>query len=380
MIKNWIIGILSVFLLFFVLKSLFFFDYENAFDRDYIYEKKALRIDKVNSSNYLKFAVVYNPNDIFELRAVESIKKNINIINSKGGLNSKKIVLVERKVSASVPEYLAEVQDVCTPPDVAVCLGPFHAAHIKSTRALTHFAGVPLLSSLSVYLDNLPFLENNNFATIIPSIKRLSNVILSHMNEHNISNVLIISPEITDYGGMISSELESQGHVNDKIKSFYRVNYNGIFKYEKIHAMIKIYLQNHKIDAVFFTGAYNELSELFELFNEFPTVPRVIYGTEVLNNPNIKQKNYDYTINAISINMNTPIVKKLIAYNIVENNDFAGILGSESIILIKEYFDKNKKYNPDELVNFYLKRSRIIEQNESIISVINLGARKQKVN
>lgn len=382
MLKNWIIGVLTVFLGFFILKSLGSFDYEGFIDRDFMHERLDDRVQAVKDSPVIKLATVYNKDAYLSSHAVAGMKKAITFVNNV--LNKDKIIkpleLVEIDNVTNDSSYLANLQELCTKSDIAVCVGPYTSTNIPSARSLTNFAAVPLISPLTIQSKELPILPNDNYVTLFPSLESMAGKVTAHMKSKNVKRLLIISPAIGSYGGMFSSVIERKGSKDSVDAVFFRINYSGKLTYEKIYSMLHSCLDNSKVDAIFFGGGYDELDEIFEIFREF-NVPRVIYGTELLSYIGPEAQSLypkDIDIFVPVIDGNNGKSKGLLAIGIEDSNDFSQILGAAIVFLVNDYITTNKDYNPIDLTNYVRENVGSITKEKNLLKIINLRENANK--
>lgn len=318
-------------------------------DRDFQNIHYQDRISRINDSSTVKLAVIYDKDASLESAAYQMMAAYTAIINASGGINGKKVELISGNGGYYLSDYLAEVQELCVKSDVAACIGPFNSSFVIPARAITDFASVPLLSFSTVYSETLPSLDDDNYASVFPPLKKLSDLILSGMKQQNIHTILIISPEQGTYGDLFSTQLERQGRSKGAFQEVYRVSYQSPLRNEDVAGMIRIVLRSHHIDAVFFAGNEADLNSLAEQLN--PGNLKVpVFATEMVNTKAIRQHGYPCHLYVPNFRLTQQEKQRLdrISSNFADNNYFISYLSVYLMDCLKEILEKNG-YDPVSL-------------------------------
>lgn len=346
-------------------------------DRDFQSIHRDERISKVSSSKSYKIAIIYDGSASLEVSEYQTIVDYVNIINNKGGVNGKNIEIVSSDKGQYIIDYLAEVQELCTPKDIVACIGPFKSSNIIPTRALTNFAAVPLISSSTVYSEMLPILENDNYVTSFPPLENLVNLTLSKMKEEKVDEVLIITPEQGTYGDLFSTQLERIGHNNGSFKEVFRISYQTPLQTEDIDGVIEMFLRYHRVDALFFAGDETDM-EYFLNTVDANKIYLPIYSTEQINTTLIRNHRYPLKLWVPNFHMNEIEKGKLKSISIdgADNNFFLSYLNIKMIDDLAKLLAKDN-YEPIQLTQELKKINYAFYSNSEIekkLELINIGA------
>jgi hypothetical protein len=295
MLKNIVISVILSFCAVLAVHSIFFENQDNIMDRNFSALHRTERINAVKTSEFFKIAVVYNQSEWIDRLLVDSIQKVADAVNSRGGINGKKLELKIQTVSGDQIGVLAKIQTVCSPKDVAVCIGPFSSDFVVSARSITTFSSVPLLSPTAVYSEKLRSLDNDSYATVFPPLSELVNTTLIHMRGLNIDELVIVCPENGTYGDLYSTLLERYGQQIGGFTVIHRLTYQTPFNDFAVSSALKSVLSHRQFDAIFYAGGTADFDNFMAVYNALGiSVP--VYSTEVINTPAIRKAMYNTKI------------------------------------------------------------------------------------
>lgn len=298
MIKNILIAVLSVTLLAVVGFKLELFEFDLKDSRNYRDESISQRMTAVNKSAVINLAtVIYNDEDksFYTSALIEKgLELMVDYVNEKkGGIAGKKVVLNKIKVSGgNEQEYVASVQSLCSEKKMALCIAPYNSLLIPSVRALTHYAGIPLVSPLTVRSEKLPYLEDDNFSSIFIPLDTWISVFMNEAARNGVKRVLIISPENNSYGDIFSTALERYNNQKKNFEWLFRINYNDMLD-EDLEYQLKLHVADYRFDAVFYAGTFKDFGALKTLLNQL-NLKIPIYTTDELMEPKIVHDDYKY--------------------------------------------------------------------------------------
>jgi ABC-type branched-subunit amino acid transport system substrate-binding protein len=291
MIKNIIIVILSLFLAFFIYLKMDNSSSFNYIDRDFQKENAEDRSKAVESASNVEIVVVIGNDNYTAKESLQGIKTAVDLINAGNGVKGKKINLLVKYTDGTKPKYLEAVQEFCTPKKVAACIGPYISAFTPSTRAITQFESVPLVSPMTIYSEKLPPLNPDNFVSYFPQLDIWIKALMDNMSQHSYKNLLIISPKNNSYGDIFSTALQSYNNQQKIFDAIYRVNFQPPMNRQAIQNSLVGHEAIGTIDAIFFAGDYDDYLRLkVALKNMKMIVP--VYTTEDLNVDDIDKDDY----------------------------------------------------------------------------------------
>lgn len=314
------------------------------------YQIEAREVGCKNSKT-INFGLVYSSKDLYSFQSHKAILFQSELINKQKILdreiNVKSIDFGDKNRS-----YVAEIASICFPKNITACIGPFSSEHIPSSRILTNSVAVPLLSAITVYSEQLPYLENENFATIFPSIDYLTNIFIDEFVSKNYKNILVISPKNKSYGGIFSTLIERKIATLSQISSVESIIFINEISVPTLERELTNILKRRNLDAIFFGGGINNFDELILIFDKLK-INLPVYSTELLNNKQIKQFNYQFPLYSLDLKVvpKDPNFVKLWKETFHDEPSFIEILSANLIADVVNGL-KEQKYSPFALVNY----------------------------
>lgn len=274
--KNSIITLLAVALLFFLAHALGVFDFGSFIDREYRNQYAEKRTQAVHAAPAWKLAIAYDEHDRPTKESVQGAVLAAELINKNGGVLGRPIELIIRNQATTLPQYNAAVQSFCNDFSVAAVIGPYRSGDIPSARALTQFQGMPLVSPTTVASEKLPPLEPDNFVTFFPPLSAWVEVLLSDMEKRGFREVLLVSPESGSYGDIFCTAIERASRNRLGGSHVMRINYQSPLRMHKIINTLRNYTHENGIDAIFFGGKHADYLEFGHLMKNLG-ITRPVY-------------------------------------------------------------------------------------------------------
>ena len=249
-------------------------------NRDFQEEYRDARKARVSAAENFIIGVPYNSESPTSVQAVSDLEMALDKINASGGIMGKQAVLRKEGNVRSTISYYGYLEEVCTPFDTAVCIGPFDTRHLVSGRAITHEKAVPYISPVAEKVNGLPALSDDNFVGFYPELHYFTDAVYDDIIRRNIRSILFICPDRDSYGDLFCTDIESRF----KGKSFmgiYRVNYLFPLN-ESPSVLLDTYLHNPELGAIVFAGVNRDISNLARILSGYNLrVP--VYTTNVIS-------------------------------------------------------------------------------------------------
>ncbi len=279
--KNAIIAMLSILLMFFVLQALGAFNFGSFIEHDNrkVFAKE--RNAAVEESPTFNIGVVANKHSAHVKDNIMGLELAINNINAQGGILGKKVKLYFVQAS-NLPEHNSAIQELCMQKNIAVTIGPFHSDYIPSMRALSQYQALPLISSVTVFSDKLPSLQPENFITFFPPLEKWTESIVVDLQKNNFANILLLAPTPDSYGDIFATSIERMEQRVDALSTIYRINYQSPLKKHALQRVFRNYDNKNLYDAILFTGSFSDFSTFCELGKELG-IKHVVYGSDDLS-------------------------------------------------------------------------------------------------
>ncbi len=352
MLKNFIIAVSLVAVIFLVLHGIMLIRGDKFIDRNFSSIYRSDRIKAVEDSPTIKIAVVYGNKIWINRITVNSIKAVISKINHQGGIKGKQIELIEEDGADDLITAMAKVQSKCAPIDVAVCIGPFASSLVPSARALATFAAVPLVSPITVYSEKLRPINGDTYVAAFPELNIIVQSTINHMKFHHVDDLLILTPESGSYGDLYASILERYGQELGGFKTIHRLVYQSPFNELAMKRSIKTMVDNNDFDAIFYAGQVEDFKNFMNVYYSLNSnMP--IYGTELLHNPHVKNDGYIGHIYIPFFNTNYLQNKIDLKYKVPlnENNPDLSFMGVWTMDMIAQYLETSS-YDPYSMVSY----------------------------
>lgn len=291
--KNVVIVIMAVICGYLSLHALGAFDFGSFIDREHRGHYVDLRARAVNASPEYILGAVYNDGDWADVETMRGVSLAVEVINSQKP--GKPCKLVARGTAYTKPLNNAAIQDFADAPDTAVLIGPFESVHIPSSRALTQFYGLPLLSPLTVASEKLPPLEPDNFVTVFPPLQLWVRAVLDHMEQHGIKRLFILSPDVGSYGDIFCTELERGSRGRHGFDQVFRFNYQEPLRRHDIERLLLSRTGEQKFDAIFYGGTFKDFAEFASILKD-NTITLPVYGNDDLYSPEVVRLPRDFAL------------------------------------------------------------------------------------
>lgn len=282
--KNAIIAITTLFCGYFLLQALGAFNFGSFIDREERGHYAALRAKAVNAAPEYKLGAVYNDGDWADVEAMRGVRLAVNMLNGQG--SGKAYRLVANSTAHTKIYNNAAIQALADAPDTVAVIAPFESEHIPSSRSLTQFYALPLLSPLAAVSEKLPDLEPDNFVTVFPPLEFWVNAVLDHMEKHGVANLFILSPGPGTYGDIFCTELERGSRGRQGFDQVFRLNYQQPLRRQNMERLLRSHVGNQKFEAVFFGGGFADFNEFASVFKD-NRISLPVYGSDDLYAPEV---------------------------------------------------------------------------------------------
>lgn len=365
MVKNIIIFILASLLLVIVASSIASRRNLNIIDRDFQWERAIDRANAVEKAKTYKVVMVISDDNYTAKESFGGILEAIKIINDEGGINGKPIEMKMVGAKGTKQSYLETIQEYCTPLDVALCIGPFISGFVPSSRSLMQFEAMPLVSPMTVFAQTLPKLEPESYASYFPPIEILVSSIAKRMSDFNHKNILLISPKDNSYGAIVATAFQGYRNTHSLFRNTYRINYNSPLNAFSLQSFFVGFESISKIDAIFFTGDYNDYVKLKAFLKRIEFMPP-IFATEDLNVDNIEKDNYQGGLYVPTMYLHNDIndFKARFLKDTRKECNYSIELSSRIIFDFRNYLNKHT-YEPFDLVRFFTLKSKELYSDQN---------------
>lgn len=363
MFKNVVVSVFLSFFVVIIVHGIIFGGTDRLVDRDFTSLHRNARTAAVNDSDAIRIAGVYNNSEWLERLLVDSMKKTAELINSRGGISGRKLELSFHDVQGDQIENLARIQTVCSPADVAVCVGPFKSDYVVPARSITTFSSVPLVSPSAVYSEKLRSLDNDSYVTLFPPLKALVNATLDHMNRQKIDDLVIVCPENGTYGDLYSTLLERYSQQIGGFHIIHRLTYQTPFNEFVVSSLLKSVLSRHQFDAVFYAGGTADFDKFMSVYSSLGlSVP--VYATEIINTPSVRDAGYNTRIYIPFFNTDYLQANITGEYRIPldENNPDFSFMAQWLINEVAEYLAEGN-YDPVEMSDRIRRKTALVYEN-----------------
>lgn len=279
--KNTIILLLSLALLYFILITLGIFEYGSLINHDTRTIAAQNRAAAVAQSPTFRMGIIIDKDNASSIVQLRGIEKAIEELNQKGGILGKPVQLLT-KHACTLSEHNTAAQELCVQSDVALCLGPFSSDFIPSMRCLTGFQALPLISSSTVFSDKLPPLEHENFISFFPPLEQWTTAMVEDIIASGHKDIMIISPDENSYGDIFATDAERVSRIKSSFDNIYRINYQKPFSRDIFSRIMRHHSDKRLCDVVIFTGDFLDFLSFTQLAKELG-VKQGVYGTDDLN-------------------------------------------------------------------------------------------------
>lgn len=285
--KNVIIAVMAVVCGYLLLHALGAFNFGSFIDREHRSHYASLRAEAVNASPEYVLGTVYDEGDWADVEAVQGAALAVDIVNGKASASGgKPYKLLTHGGAHAKTQNNAAIQSFVDALDTAVVIGPFESVHIPSSRALTQFYGLPLVSPVTLASDKLPPLDPDNFATLFPPLTSWTTAVLDHMEQRGVKNLFILSPGVGTYGDIFCTELERNSRRRQEFDHVFRLNYQEPLRRRDIERLLRSRAGEQVFQAIFFGGLYQDFVEFSEILGD-NHISLPVYGSDDLYAPDL---------------------------------------------------------------------------------------------
>ncbi len=286
--KNVIIALLSILVVFLLLFSIGAFRHSDIMERDEYSSLLRKRIAEVSRTPEWNIGIAASVSDPVDKQVIHGIRIAAEIVNNEGGVLGREIKLRLEDTKGSFPEHKFLVQDFCEDFRTAMLIGAFSTVSVKSSRALTQFHGLPLLSPIAATQEGLPELNPDLFFSVLPLLSFWVDPIVQGLKEKGYKRILILAQENAYYGGVFASSLESAMEETHFFTDIFRSSFNPPAETQTFYQILKIFQENRIFDAIVFTGDIEELAKLGNVMTSLKmSLP--VFGTDSLDVANRKR-------------------------------------------------------------------------------------------
>jgi ABC-type branched-subunit amino acid transport system substrate-binding protein len=349
-IKDAVLVLVSALCLFLLLHALRVFSFSAGGGSESYAAHARKRIDTIGRS------AVWNifatpPDSAIGLDTLGGIQYAVTIINEKGGVLGKSLVLHTNTSVYDFEENKFTVQEICDNEDAALLIGPWFAAEVPSARAVTQFHALPLVSVSPA--ETLPVLEPDLYFSLLPDLATWAVPLSRTLQEKKYRRILIIGPEKPHYSGILAEKLEEAMRLSNVFEDIFRSDYAMPADTQTLYRRLKLYQDNMNLDAVVFMGDDEELRVLDVVLRDLG-IQCPVYGSDELDMHDLDVGGPDAFPGGLFYiktrgNIVSCDVPEAVQYW-DEKEQIWGQYGFMSMMLFKEAMEKNGSYNPELLV------------------------------
>lgn len=352
--KNGIIILLSALVIFLLLFSIGAFRHSDIMVQDEYSKQQKKRIAEVSRSTEWNIGIAASVADPVSKQVIHGIRIAAEIVNAEGGVLGRGIRLRLEDSKGTFPENKFLVQDFCEDFQTAMLIGAFSTVTVPSSRALTQFHALPLLSPIAAVPPGLPELDPDLFLTVLPPLSFWTEPIVNGLRQKGYKHILILSQENPFYGGVFASRLERSMEETRFFTDVFRTSFSPPAEEQTFYQILKFFQENRLFDAIVFTGSREELLKLGAVMKKLE-MKLPVYGTDLLDVPNREQELSDFPSEVFF-----PRVSGSILMDSRFSSEWRRRFGSEpgiweqcgalSIFLFARAMELSGKYEPELLV------------------------------
>ena len=286
--KNVIIILLSILVVFLLLFSIGAFRHNDIMARDEYSNLRRKRVAEVSRAQEWNIGIAASVSDPVDKQVIHGIRIATEIVNQEGGVLGREIRLLLEDSRNSFSEHKFLIQDFCEDFSTAMLIGAFSTQSVKSSRSLTQFHGLPLLSPPAAAPERLPELTPELFLPVHPPLSFWTVPIIQELQKRKCRRVLIIAQENSWYGGVFASHLENAMEETHAFTDIFRNSFSPPAELQTFHQLLSIFQENRIFDAIVFSGGMEELAKLGQVMTSLNiTLP--VFCTEFSDNVNRKR-------------------------------------------------------------------------------------------
>ena len=380
--KNVIIILLSILVVFLLLFSIGAFRHSDIMERDEYSNLLRKRVAEVSRAQEWNIGIAASVSDPIDKQVIHGIRIATEIVNREGGVLGREIRLLLEDSRNSFSEHKFLVQDFCGDFSTAMLIGAFSTQSVKSSRSITQFHGLPLLSPTAAIPERLPPLTPELFFSVHLPLSFWTIPIIQELRNQQCKRVLILAQENSCYGGVFASHLENAMEETHAFTDIFRNSFNPPAGLQTFYQMLSIFQENRIFDAIVFSGGMEELAKLGQVMTKLNiTLP--VFCTEFSDSVNWKRVKLQFPSG-----LYTPKVSGMIADSPQFEQEWRRRFGSEpglweqygalSIFFFARALESCGRYEPEELVYMMREEWRMLIDRQTYSLQVQLENRNGK--
>lgn len=351
--KNAIIGLLSLLLVFFILYALGAFRYGSGIDRNYRADFVKKRIAAVRKSPQIILKTTRVRNYNLSVEAAAGMRIAVKLLNQAGGVLGKPLRLDETEIDFTQEANRHAVQKFCEDFSAAVYLGPSLTEYVASIRALTQYQGLPCVSVMDVSHPMPESGEPRWYISLYPPLELWADAIVDDLRKHKFSQLLIVSPRGGSYGWFYASAVEQCIRQQLPASEIFRINFSSPLHGNSLIRGLNLYQENRDLEAVVFAGLFPELQTFDKVFRTTGTsIP--VYGCDAVDFPEIEEasRQFHFPLIVPECHIESPGAEFVNAYRQKYGTPPSSwaMLGAQSVYLTAAALRRDGGYDPDRLI------------------------------
>ena len=352
--KNAVIALLSLFLIFFILQSLGAFHYGSGIDRNHRAHFVNKRVDAVENAPHWLLGTSHLEGNPISEGVLAGMRCAVDMLNARGGELGKPFRLEVRAVDTDQESHRQAVQFFCDIPHAAAWLGPTHTRSVPSVRALSQFQGLPCISSLTPSDPLWPRLKPDNHVSLYPSLALWGSSIADALAQSEHRKILLISPDQGSYGWLFANACEQEIRTRLPQTEVFRFNYTAPLASEEVRQALLLYTENRGLDAIVFAGEVDDVLVCARTIRQM-RLRLPIYGSDLLDIPDMAAMPADARLPLFVPSCTLPVPSEdfLRAWHDAHGNSppsIWNILGAQAVLLTARAIREEQGYHPDRLV------------------------------
>ena len=380
--KNVIIILLSILVVFLLLFSIGAFRHSDIMERDEYSNLLRKRVAEVSRAQEWNIGIAASVSDPIDKQVIHGIRIATEIVNREGGVLGREIRLLLEDSRNSFSEHKFLVQDFCGDFSTAMLIGAFSTQSVKSSRSITQFHGLPLLSPTAAIPERLPPLTPELFFSVHLPLSFWTIPIIQELRNRQCKRVLILAQENSCYGGVFASHLENAMEETHAFTDIFRNSFNPPAGLQTFYQMLSIFQENRIFDAIVFSGGMEELAKLGQVMTKLNiTLP--VFCTEFSDSVNWRRVKLQFPSG-----LYTPKVSGMIADSPQFEQEWRRRFGSEpglweqygalSIFFFARALESCGRYEPEELVYMMREEWRMLIDRQTYSLQVQLENRNGK--
>ena len=368
--------------MFLLLFSIGAFRHSDIMERDEYSNLLRKRVAEVSRAQEWNIGIAASVSDPIDKQVIHGIRIATEIVNREGGVLGREIRLLLEDSRNSFSEHKFLVQDFCGDFSTAMLIGAFSTQSVKSSRSITQFHGLPLLSPTAAIPERLPPLTPELFFSVHLPLSFWTIPIIQELRNRQCKRVLILAQENSCYGGVFASHLENAMEETHAFTDIFRNSFNPPAGLQTFYQMLSIFQENRIFDAIVFSGGMEELAKLGQVMTKLNiTLP--VFCTEFSDSVNWKRVKLQFPSG-----LYTPKVSGMIADSPQFEQEWRRRFGSEpglweqygalSIFFFARALESCGRYEPEELVYMMREEWRMLIDRQTYSLQVQLENRNGK--